>query len=287
MATMEVVAAELTGTVGEVMSKQVVAVLPNVSSVEAAEQLSATGVRHAIVVDFDRHVLGVVSQRDIFTHFIETLGEQGSGASVNSDCNPWEIGSLIRATPITVDADALLSNAGLVLANYKIDCLPVVDQNKALIGSLSITELLRYITEKLDGDPEGEEEFTFFKPDTKSRPQTPAFFRRANGALVIPINSLEDPNCVPDYAVLGYEPNGGRIAVKFVADKKEEGARKVGRDNGNLVIPASDFVARFDIKSHVSAFDVTKHRKLNCLVLTPKQTTPGQPQAAVAVEVKK
>jgi CBS domain-containing protein len=285
MATMEVVAAELTGTVGDVMSKQVVAVLPNVSSVEAAEQLAATGVRHAIVVDLDRHVLGVVSQRDIFTHFIETLGEQSNTVSVTGDCNPWEVGSLIRATPITVDADALLSNAGLVLANYKIDCLPVVDQNKALIGSLTITELLGYITDKLD-DADAEEEFLFFKPDTKSRPQTPAFFRRANGALVIPINSLEDPNCVPDYAILGYEPNGGRIAVRFITDKKEEGARKVGRDNGNLVIPASDFVARFDIKSHVSAFDVSKHRKLNCLVLTPKQTTPAQPQAAV-VEAKK
>src|SRR5688500_18924676 len=130
MATLEVVAAELTGTVGEVMSKQVVAVLPNVSSVEAAEQLAATGVRHAIVVDLDRHVLGVVSQRDIFTHFIETLGEQGTGGAVATDCNPWEIGSLIHATPITVDGDALLSNAGLVLANYKIDCLPVVDGNK-------------------------------------------------------------------------------------------------------------------------------------------------------------
>ena len=125
----------------------------------------------------------------------------------------------------------------------------------------------------------------FLKPDQKSRPQTPAFFRRANGALVIPMNSLEDPNCVPDYAVLGYEPNGGRIAVKFITDKKEEGARKVGRDNGNLVIPASDFVARFDVKSN--AFDVTKHRKLNCRVLIPKQSAPGQPAAAAVAEVKK
>ena len=150
---MEVVAAELTGSVGDVMSKQVVAVLPNVSSVEAAEQLAATGVRHAIVVDLDRHVLGVVSQRDIFTHFIETLGEQGSVGGVSSECNPWEIGSLIHAAPITVDGEAPLSNAGLVLANYKIDCLPVVDEHKALIGSLTITELLRYITDKLDTDP--------------------------------------------------------------------------------------------------------------------------------------
>lgn len=266
-------AAELTGVVRDVMAKQVVAVSPNTSAAEAAEQLASSGMRHVVVVNAERQVLGVVSQRDIFVHFMDSLNDQGASESTTEGYAPWEIGSLIQKTPNTVSPDAPLSNAGVVLANYKIDCLPVVDADKSLIGILTIAELLKHITGKLDTDLE--EEFTFYVPEKRSRPNFPAFFRRANGALVLPISCLDDPNTLPDFAVLGYEPANGKIAVKFVADKTEEGARKVQRDNDNMVIAASDFVARFDIKLHVSAFDITRHRKLNCLVLTPKQAVPA------------
>jgi hypothetical protein len=43
-------------------------------------------------------------------------------------------------------------------------------------------------------------------------------------------------------------------------------------------------VAGYDIKLHVSAFDITRHHKLNCLILTPKQSTGPTVSAA---EVKK
>jgi CBS domain-containing protein len=272
MASVEGSATELSGIVRDVMAKDVVAVSPNDSAAEAAERLASSGVRHAIVIDAERRVLGVVSQRDIFAHFMDSLNDRPATESA-SPYAQWEIGSLIQKTPTTVSPDAPLSNAGLVLANYKIDCLPVVDANKRLIGSLTIAELLKHITGKLDSDPD--EEFTFFVPEKQTRPNLPAFFRRANGALVIPISCLEDPATQPSFAVLGYEPSNGRIAVKFVEDKNHEGARKVQRDGDNLVLAAGDFVARFDIKLHISAFDVTRHRKLNCLVLTPKQQTPA------------
>ena len=96
MATTESIAAELSGVVGDVMAKQVVAVLSNASAAEVAEQLAASGVRHAIVVDAERHVLGVVSQREIFSHFMESLNEQEAVDETETGRAPWEIGSLIR-----------------------------------------------------------------------------------------------------------------------------------------------------------------------------------------------
>jgi len=276
-------AAELSGIVGDIFCKEVVAILPNVSAADAAEQIAASGVQHAVVVDPTRHVLGVVSQRDIFTHFMETLQDRCAAQAAATGQAPWEIGTLIKKAPVTVQPDVLLCNAGLVMANYKIDCLPVVDENKTLLGVVGVKELLRHITGKLDAGLE--EEFTFFTPEKKSRPQIPAFFRRANGALVLPISCLEDPTSIPEFAVLGYEPSTGRIAVRLTSDKNEEGGRKVQKDNDSLVIAASDFVARFDIKLHVSAFDVTRHRKLNCVVLTPKQSiaTHVAPEKVAAV----
>src|SRR5690349_5303427 len=115
--------AELSGVVGDVMSKRFVAVQPNASSAETAQKLSAAGMRHAVVVDAEQHVLGVVSLRDIFAHFMNTLTEQSTAPAAN-DRAPWEIGSLINKSPITVSPEILLCKAGLVLSNYKVDCLP-------------------------------------------------------------------------------------------------------------------------------------------------------------------
>ena len=276
MPSVEQVVAELSGTVRDVMSKQVVAVSAKTSAADVADRMAASGVRHAVVVDAERKVAGIVSQREIFSHFMETLHEKNAIPSGKNERAPWEVGSLIRKPPITVSPDAQLGKAGFVLASCKIDCLPVVDENNVLLGTLSVKEVLRHIVGKLDAGLE--DQFTFYTTEKKSRPQMPAFFRRANGALVMPVSCLEDPTSIPGFAVLGFEPATGRIAVKFVADLSEEGARKVAKDGDNLVIAAGDFVARFEIK-HVSAFDITRHRNFNCMILTPRQQAPtGVPQ---------
>lgn len=262
--------AELSGVVGDIMSKKFVAVSTKISAADAADRLAAGDAAHAIVVDADRHVLGVVSQRDLFTHFMETLQDRRAATPGATGRAPWEIGSFLREAPVTVLPDVPLHNAGLVMAKTKIDALAVVDERKELIGVLTLKELLRHITGKLEAGLE--EEFTFITPEKKARPQIPAFFRRANGALVLPISCLEDPTYIPEFAVLGYDAARGRIAVRFTSDKDEEGGRRVQRDNDSLVVAASDFVARFDIKLQVSAFDVSRHRKESCVILTPKQT---------------
>jgi CBS domain-containing membrane protein len=260
--------AELSGVVGDIMSKKFVAVSTKISAADAADRLAAGDAAHAIVVDSERHVLGVVSQRDLFSHFMETLQDRRAATPGASGRAPWEIGNFLREAPVTVLPDVPLHNAGLVMAKTKIDALAVVDERKELIGVVTLKELLRHITGKLEAGLE--DEFTFITPEKKARPQIPAFFRRANGALVLPISCLEDPSYIPEFAVLGYDGARGRIAVRFTSDKDEEGGRKVQRDNDSLVVAASDFVARFDIKLNVSAFDVTRHRKQGCVILTPK-----------------
>lgn len=260
--------AELSGVVGDIMSKKFVAVSTKISAADAADRLAAGDAAHAIVVDSERHVLGVVTQRDLFTHFMETLQDRRAATPGASGRAPWEIGSFLRDAPVTVLPDVPLHNAGLVMAKNRIDALPVVDERKELIGIITLKELLHHITGKLEAGLE--DEFTFITPEKKARPQIPAFFRRANGALVLPISCLEDPSYIPEFAVLGYDGARGRIAVRFTSDKDEEGGRKVQRDNDSLVVAASDFVARFDIKLNVSAFDVSRHRKQGCVILTPK-----------------
>jgi CBS domain-containing protein len=273
MQTLEKATAEIEGLVRDAMCEQVVAVLPKTSASEAAELLNENNMRHAIVVDAERHVLGVVSQRDILKHFIQSMSDQAAVGEDGEENAPWEVGSLAKREPVTVLPDVSLANAGLVLTSAKIGCLPVVDDQKCLIGGLSIVDLLRHI-----GCRQGvklEEEFRLFMPAVEARPQIPAFFRRSNGALVLPLTVVDDPANVPEFAVLGYDAPSGRILVKLTSEK-EEGCRKISRDTDLLVVPASDFVAHFDIKFHGSAFEVTKHKRHGCFILLPKQSAPKQ-----------
>lgn len=284
MQALENVAGEIEGLVREAMCEQAVAILPKTSAAEAAELLTENNMRHAIMVDEERHVLGVISQRDILKHFIQSTGEQERAGDGDEEENaPWEVGSLIKREPVTVLPDVSLANAGLVLTSAKIGCLPVVDDQKRLLGCLSIVDLLRHIGGK--NGVKLEEEFRLFMPAVETRPQIPAFFRRSNGALVLPLACVDDPSNVPDFALLGYDAPSGRILVKLTSEK-EDGFRKISRDADLLVIPASDFVAHFDIKFHGSAFEVVKHKRHGCFILNPKQSAKPGP-AAPAAPLKK
>lgn len=284
MQSLEKAVPEIEGIVRDAMCEQVVTLSPKTSAVEAAEILSENNIRHAIVVDAEHHVVGVVSQRDILKHFVQSMSSQARAGEGNEENAPWEVGSLIRRDPITVLPDVSLANAGLVLTSAKIGCLPVVDENKRLLGGLSIVDLLRHI-----GCRSGvklEEEFRLFAPAVEARPQIPAFFRRSNGALVLPLTCVDDPANLPEFAVLGYDVPSGRILVKLTSEK-EEGCRKVARDADQIVIPASDFVAHFDIKFHGSAFEVTRHKRHGCFILVPKQSPAPRTLAPAAPPVKK
>ena len=278
MQVLEKATGEIEGLVRDAMCDQVVAILPKTSAAEAAELLTENNMRHAIMVDEERHVLGVISQRDILKHFIQSMGDQAKAGDGDEENAPWEVGSLIKREPVTVLPDVSLANAGLVLTSAKIGCLPVVDDRKRLLGCLSIVDLLRHIGSR---NAKLEEEFRLFMPAVETRPQIPAFFRRSNGALVLPLACVDDPANVPDFAVLGYDAPTGRILVKLTSEK-EDGCRKISRDADLLVVPASDFVAHFDIKFHGSAFEVTKHKRHGCFILIPKQAAKPGPAAPAA-----
>ena len=280
MQSLEKATTDLQGSVADVMIQHVVAVLPKTSVVEVAELVAENNVRHAIVIDGDRKVLGVVSQRDLLKHFMQSASQENA-PQADTTTAPWEVRTLIERKPVTVSRELPLAKAALVLSSCKICCLPVVDENGALVGSLSIGDLLRHLSGNMG--PRLETQFQVFKPIKESRPKLPAFFRRSNGALVLPLKCLDEDDLDYKHALLGFDPPIGRILVRLVYEP-EEGSRKIHKDSEQMVIPASDFVAHFEIKFHGSAFDISKHAKTGCLILTPKQAsktaTPAGTEAA-------
>ncbi|TMS00263.1 CBS domain-containing protein [Nonomuraea basaltis] len=62
-------------TAGEVMSAPAVTVGPDVSTVTAAQLMDERGVKRLVVVDDDRHLIGIVSRRDLLKAYVRDDAE--------------------------------------------------------------------------------------------------------------------------------------------------------------------------------------------------------------------
>lgn len=260
----EAIAPQFSGTVRDIMTEQVRTVDWSTAVVDAARTMARHSLRRILIVDENQQVVGVLSQRDVLRHLISDPTDVTPGEK--SD----QVGALVSGRrPITVLPEVPLRNAALVLANNKIGCLPIVDSEGNLLGVLSASDLLEYLSGEQSRP--GKEAFTFYNPAKDGLAKIPAYIRRANGDLVLPRSSLEKSDELPNFAQLGYDADHERIMVQFVDEPADgDGSLKVKRDKEQLVISARGFVAHFDLSGKASAFDVENCDGGRRLVLVPR-----------------
>ncbi|MEW4564156.1 CBS domain-containing protein [Bremerella sp. JC770] len=262
MTAIETISKQLQGNVKDVMSIKVHTATIGTHVNIVADLMARYSLRRVVVVDNSKQVIGVVSQRDIVRALMSSMKPDGQ------EVTHKRVEQLITVEkPITVGPDIPLARAAYVLATNKIGCLPVVDEHHTLVGVLSISDIIQYLA---DDNVEGmETAFQMYSPRNDAKTRSPAYVRKMNGDLVIPLKNIENKRARMDYAVLGYDPPTGRILIKFVRATADEAiATKVQDDN--LIIPAKGFVRHFSLIGKVAAFDVTDHNQSKFLVLSPK-----------------
>ena len=263
MTVIETISKTLQGTVRDLMSVKVHTATVGTHVNIIADLMARFSLRRVVVVDAEKKVVGVVSQRDIVRALMNSMQAEAGSES------PYKrVEELITVEkPITVSQDIPLARAAYVLATNKNGCLPVVDSDQILVGVLSISDIIGYLVE--DNVEGMETAFKMYSPKNDAKTRSPAYVRKLNGDLVIPLKNIENRRARLDYAVLGYDPPTGRILIKFVRSTADEAiATKVQDDN--LIIPAQGFVRHFSLIGKVAAFDVTDHNQSKFLVLSPK-----------------
>lgn len=130
-------------TAEDVMTRKVVAVDPDTPLTETAEKMAAHNISGVPVIDADRKIVGVISEKD----FLHRMGAQKSASfmAVISDCLKNKgcvalsirgkiAGDIMSAPAVTVGPERPLSEISALFAEKQINRVPVVDEQGRLIG---------------------------------------------------------------------------------------------------------------------------------------------------------
>ncbi len=129
------------------MKRDPVTVAPDASFYEAENLIRSRGIRHLPVVDKQKKLLGLVTDRDIR----EAGPSDASSLSIREMhylLGKLQVSGFMTPTDklITVKPDTIVERAAQLMYEHKIGCLPVVEDKK-LIGIITETDMLELLVD--------------------------------------------------------------------------------------------------------------------------------------------
>ena len=109
---------------------------------QAQQRMHRADIRHLPIVAMDGTFLGLLSDRDL----------RQAGASTLPQLSRYEaplrlmtmlVKDIMRTHVTTVGGETTLADAGQLLLEHKIGCLPVLHHDRTLVGIVTVTDLLR------------------------------------------------------------------------------------------------------------------------------------------------
>jgi len=130
--------------VDAVMSRDPLTASPDDTIRIVLDRMEHHGVRHLPVVDGERRVIGVLSDRDVRTAIgnpMQAVASRDAQVRIEST----RVAAAMTRAPLTLRAGTRLSRAATLFADHKIGVLPIVDDQDRLVGMISYTDVLRAV----------------------------------------------------------------------------------------------------------------------------------------------
>jgi CBS domain-containing protein len=118
--------------VEEVMTQTVMTLRLSDSFGDAVQLMATQHVRHSVVVDDDRRVKGVISDRDVLRALART-----------PDWQTKPVTEIMTHDPFVVNPRTAVTEALAQLLEKRINCLPVVGEDGKVCGIITSTDLLK------------------------------------------------------------------------------------------------------------------------------------------------
>jgi acetoin utilization protein AcuB len=109
---------------------------------QAHHQMHRADVRHLPIVAADGTLLGLLSDRDLRQAGASTLPPL-SRYEAPLQLMTMRVKDIMRTDVTTVGGETTLADAGQLLLEHKIGCLPVLHHDRTLVGIVTVTDLLR------------------------------------------------------------------------------------------------------------------------------------------------
>lgn len=131
--------------VRDLMTEEVLTLTAEDNLAALYDLMDSRHIRHVPVVDEDDTLVGIVSDRDLLRG---ALGEESSlPLSVRRQMlEQLKVEEIMNTEPMTVEPEQTAREAGELLMELKVSCLPVVDGGR-LVGIITESDFVRYLTE--------------------------------------------------------------------------------------------------------------------------------------------
>ncbi len=146
--------------VRDVMTEDVLAVGPETSVTDAAEQMIANGIRALPVTNENGEVLGIITDRRVMDHFLPAItalaeGEVDEGAEVMPQLESSTVRDVMRRTVMCLHEEQTLDEVAALMINKDIERFMVAAEGK-LTGFITRGDILRRLVRSEHGrDEEG------------------------------------------------------------------------------------------------------------------------------------
>jgi CBS domain-containing protein len=127
--------------VKNIMTTEVVTLKVNEELSLASDIMTLARIRHLPVVEGD-HLVGIISQRDLFKASLASVMSHDY-RETRDHLKKITIKEVMAKDIVTIGPDAEIHEAGHIMLEKKIGCLPVV-QNGNLVGMLTETDILQF-----------------------------------------------------------------------------------------------------------------------------------------------
>ena len=113
----------------------------------ARDLMDERNVRHVPVLDEDRHLVGLVSERDLLRNMYPSTSELPVGTQ-QAVLKRVKVGAIMTRDVETVEPEDDLVAAAQVMLDNKYGCVPVVVEGGRVEGILTESDFVRYLAEQ-------------------------------------------------------------------------------------------------------------------------------------------
>jgi acetoin utilization protein AcuB len=140
----ERVAEPLEQLVGEIMTRNPEVAHADDAFVDVVSRMYQRGVRHLPVVDAERRVIAMLSDRDVRSAVGELFSFEPEERVQSMRLEFLKVADVVHRAPITVPVHAPVSQLVRILVDQKIGAVPVVDDHEHLVGIVSYLDVLSH-----------------------------------------------------------------------------------------------------------------------------------------------